>query len=262
MPDIRVGCSGWSYDDWVGTFYPPGTPTARLLESYAERFDTVEVNATYYRIPSSSVVRGWAERTPDAFLFSVKANRLMTHERNHPESTEAVNQFKESIEPLVASRKLACVLLQFPGSFRPSHAARDHLECLVRDLAGLPLVCEFRHRDWARESVKEWLRRRDVGYCCVDEPDLTPLMPRETTVTAGTAYLRFHGRNAEKWFRHEHAWERHDYLYTTSELNAWVGPARQMAAESERLLVYFNNHRMGQAPTNALVFRELLEGVG
>jgi len=258
LMDIRIGCSGFSYDDWVGPFYPLGAESRRFLELYAERFDTVEINMTYYRIPAPRMVQGWVDRTPQGFLFTVKGNQLMTHDTENPEAAAAIPRFREAIEPLVAADRLGCVLLQFPQRLRPTAEARDHIAYLISELSPLPLVCEFRHESWSRETVHRWLGSRGVGYCCVDEPELPGLMPRETVVTGGLGYLRFHGRNAAKWHEHEEASERYDYRYAREELEEWVPRVREMAGSAERMLVYFNNHRMGQAPDNAEVFKELL----
>jgi uncharacterized protein YecE (DUF72 family) len=263
MGEIRIGCSGFSYDDWVGPFYPSGTEKRDFLEYYAGRFDTVEINVTYYRIPHPGMVKGWVDRTPEGFLFAVKANKQMTHEADGPkEAVAAVPEYLDGLAPMFDAGRLGCVLLQFPWSFRPTHQARDILEALIEALEPLPLVCEFRHAEWVRGTVKRWLSNRDVGYCCVDQPDIDSLMPREAVVTASTGYIRFHGRNKEKWFQHDEAWERYDYRYSEEELAEWVPRARELAEECERLLVYFNNHRSGQAPENAEVFRELLADVG
>lgn len=259
MGEIRVGCSGFSYDDWVGHFYSPGASKRDYLTLYAEHFDTVEINVTYYQVPPPITTRGWVRRTPDGFLFAVKAHKSMTHEPKTPdEAIAGVPLFLESMAPVVEASRLACVLLQFPWGFRPTHQSRDILEALLGSLASLPLVCEFRHVDWVRDSVKGWLRERGVGYCCVDQPDLATLMPRESVATSPLAYIRFHGRNRAKWFNHREAWERYDYLYSDEELREWVKPVRDLATQCDRVLVYFNNHRMGQAPANTAVFRELI----
>ncbi len=262
MGEVLVGCSGFSYDDWVGPFYPPGTTKSRFLELYAERFPLVEVNVSYYRIPEARVVEGWVRRTPPGFLFAVKANRLLTHEVDAPEAAEAVPAFLASVAPLAEHGRLACILLQFPQGFRPTDAARELLERRFAELAPHPLVCEFRHREWVRESIPAWLRRRNVGLCCVDEPDLPGLMPPQSIVTSSIGYVRFHGRNRAKWYDHNEAWERYDYLYSREELRSWLGPVREMATQSERVLVLMNNHRDGQAPQNAETFRELLAEAG
>lgn len=259
MGEIRIGCSGFSYDDWIGPFYPPGAAKRDMLSLYADHFDTVEINSTYYQIPAPSTTRRWAHRVPEGFLLSAKAHRSMTHEPDGPEQAVAsAPQFLEALGPLRDAGMLGCVLLQFPWGFRPTHRSRDVLEALIGALQPLPMVCEFRHSDWVRESVKRWLDGRGVGYCCVDQPDLSTLMPRESVATSRLAYVRFHGRNGAKWFAHKEAWERYDYLYTTAELAEWVTPVRELSRECERVLVYFNNHRMGQAPANAKVFRELI----
>ncbi len=260
MGAIRVGCSGFSYEDWVGPFYPEGTPASAYLTEYAKRFDTVEINTTYYRIPEPKLAEGWVRRTPEGFLFSVKANRLMTHDLGYPDCLAPTAQYLEAIRPIAEAGRLGCVLLQFPNGFRPTVEARDQLAALIDALRPHPVVAEFRRVEWLRESVPRWLAKRGAGYCCVDEPDLPGLMPRQTVATGGIAYIRFHGRNRQKWYNHNEAWERYDYLYSEEELREWVEPVREMAAAAGRAFVYMNNHRMGQAPQNAETFRDLLDG--
>jgi uncharacterized protein YecE (DUF72 family) len=260
MAEVLVGCSGFGYEDWVGPFYPEGTPKSRFLEYYAERFPILELNVSFYRIPSPRTAEGWAKRTPEGFLFAIKANRLLTHETDAPEAAGAVPEFIRSIEPVAQAGKLACVLLQFPQRFRPSDAARELLEKRIEELRPYPLVCEFRHCEWLRASVAGWLRRRGVGWCAVDEPDLEDLMPREALLTSDLGYVRFHGRNSAKWYEHEESWERYNYLYSRDELREWVEPVRKMATEAKRVIVFMNNHRSGQAPQNAETFRDLLGG--
>jgi len=240
---IRLGTSGFSYDDWVGPVYPADLPRREWLEFYARQFSTVELNVTYYRIPEQRIVSGWAERTPDEFLFTVKAHQSLTHEREQPESPA----FVESLAPLIEAGKLACVLAQFPYSFHPNPANRSYLGALREGLAGVPVVAEFRDRAWAAEETYSLLRELEMGYCCVDEPQLKGLMPPVALATSPVAYVRFHGRNAAKWWHHDHAWERYDYTYSEQELLPWIGRIRELDHAAPLTLVYANNHYKGQS---------------
>jgi uncharacterized protein YecE (DUF72 family) len=186
---IRLGTSGFSYADWVGEVYPQELPRWQWLPFYTQSFDTVELNVTYYRMPDAKLIRGWIDRTPDDFLFTVKAHKSLTHERNSPD----FNAFSDSIAELKQAHKLACVLAQFPHSFHPTPQNRNYLN-----------------------EVRE-------------------------------GFVRFHGRNSEKWWRHDHAWERYDYTYTEEELKEWVPKIRDLDNQATLTLVYANNHYKGQS---------------
>lgn len=264
---IIVGTAGFSYPDWRGPFYPPGLPQRAMLEFYAARFRAVELDYTYYRMPLARNLASMADRTPPGFLFCVKAFRAMTHEvPESPDETQAVfEQFRAALEPLREAGKLGCVLLQFPWSFQASAAAAAHLRRCRELLPGLPAAVEFRNAGWARESwrprVMGLLRENGMGFCCVDEPPLPGLMPAVVDRAGEPAYVRFHGRNAAKWWRHQAATERYDYLYRRSELEEWAGRIARLAGEAERTFVFFNNCHAGQAATNAQEMLGLL-GLG
>lgn len=240
---IRLGTSGFSYDDWIGPVYPPELPRWQWLGHYATLFDTVELNVTYYRHADRKTASGWVQRTPDGFLFAVKAHGSLTHERQDPE----VSAFRESLAPLTEQGRLGCVLAQFPHSFHATPQNADYLDALRDHLGGLPVVVEFRDAGWLSEETFERLRRLQLGFCCVDEPQLKGLMPPLAAVTGPLAYVRLHGRNAAKWWEHEKAWERYDYTYRDEELREWVPRLRALEAEAELTLVYANNHYRGQS---------------
>lgn len=240
---IRLGTSGFSYDDWVGSFYAEDLPRWQWLSFYAQQFDTVELNVTYYRLPEAKVVRGWVERTPDDFLFTLKAHKSLTHERE----IAACMGFCESIDAMLQSGKLACILLQFPHSFHPTMENREYLNQLREGLQGYPLVAEFRGNDWVSEETFAQLTSLNLGFCCVDEPQISGLMPPLAIQTGPLGYVRFHGRNAEKWWQHEHAWERYDYTYSEEELKEWVPKIRDLDQQAPLTLVYANNHYRSQS---------------
>lgn len=240
---IRMGTSGFSYDDWIGEVYPEDLPRWQWLPFYATQFDTVELNVTYYRLPSRKIACGWVERTPDDFVFSVKAHRSLTHERKEPD----FEAYVESLAPIVEAGKLACVLAQFPHSFHSTVENRAYLPHLREGLADLPLVVEFRDSGWVNEATFEFLKSMEMGFCCVDEPRLRGLMPPVVRATGPVAYVRFHGRNAKKWWQHEHAWERYDYTYAQEELEEWAPRIRELEAAAPLTLVYANNHYKGQS---------------
>jgi uncharacterized protein YecE (DUF72 family) len=251
---IRLGTSGFSYDDWIGPVYPEDLPKWQWLPFYAKEFDTVELNVTYYRVPPAKTVEGWVERTPDGFLFSVKANKSLTHERNNPD----FNAFVVGIDPLIRSGKLACVLAQFPYSFHPISENIEYLRRLRGGMDGIPTVIEFRDHAWVTDETFTLLETLDFGYCAVDEPPLRGLMPPIVYASGPVSYVRFHGRNAEKWWKHEHAWERYDYTYTEDELQEWVPKVLELDSEDALVLLYANNHYRGQSIDTIRKLRRML----
>jgi uncharacterized protein YecE (DUF72 family) len=253
---IMMGTSGFSYDDWIGPVYPEDLPKWKWLPFYTSLFDTVELNVTYYRLPSLKIAKGWVERSPDHFRFSVKAHRSLTHERKKPD----FKAYIDSLAPLVESEKLACVLAQFPHSFHPTPANREYLINLHENLSELPVVVEFRDSAWVTDETFNQLETLGMGYCCVDEPQLKGLMPPTIFTSGPVAYVRFHGRNAERWWQHEHAWERYDYTYEEPELAEWVPRIKELEAASPLTLVYANNHYRGQSVDTLRKLERLLVG--
>ena len=240
MGDVRVGCSGWNYRDWRESFYPPRLPAARWLESYAERFDTVEVNNTFYRLPNVSAVARWVAQTPPSFQFTIKASRYLTHVRRLQDLDEGVARFYERIEPLVKGERLGPVLWQLPANFR-----RDD-ERLAQALGRLPPgrhTFEFRDESWFAPDVLALLREHDVALAIGDTPQ-RPFQPHD--MTADWTFVRFHyghrGRNGN---------------YSESELREWA--ARISAWREDRdVYAYFNNDWSEYAPRNALTLKRLL----
>ena len=255
---IRCGTSGFSYDDWIGPFYPPDLPKRDWLAYYAREFDTVELNVTYYRVPGLKTVEAWISRTPEGFLFSVKAPGSLTHERLEPDP----QGFLDGIAPLTESKRLACVLTQFPHSFRHSPENWDYLARLREGLGEIAVVAEFRNRAWVSDETFNRLRELRLGYCCVDEPRLEGLMPPVARVTGPVGYVRFHGRNARQWWDHEQAWQRYDYTYREDEIREWVPRLRELDSQAPLTLVYANNHYRGQAADTIRKLRDLLAEEG
>jgi uncharacterized protein YecE (DUF72 family) len=241
MEPVRVGCSGWSYRDWRERFYPAGLPTSRWLEHYASVFDTVELNATFYRLPTVKAVRDWAEGVPGGFLFAVKGSRYLTHMRRLRDMSEGMVRFWERIEPLRDAGKLGPVLWQLPQSFH-----RDD-EVLAGALAALPgdarHCFEFRHPSWFSADVYALLDEH--GAALALGHDARRKLPAAAPV-GPFAYLRLHygarGRSGN---------------YSDRELDTW---RRRIAAWRSRreVFVYLNNDWQGFAPRNALALRTAL----
>lgn len=254
--EVRVGTSGFSYEDWKGPFYPEKCAKGGMLSFYAERFDTVEINATYYVIPGPRSVEGMIRKAGEGFEFTIKAHQDMTH--NREKAADAIPRFLEALKPLVARGKLGCVLLQFPYSFHNNPVNRDFLRFVVEKLAPYPVVIEFRNRDWIDDRTIDLLRELGAGFCCVDEPRLRGLPPPIAEATSDVAYVRFHGRNSAAWWTHEKAAERYDYIYKPEELAEWVPRIHTLSEKALKVFVFFNNHVRGQAPANARMLKEML----
>lgn len=254
---ILIGTSGFSYDDWVGPVYPPDLPRQEWLAFYSRKFSTCELNFTYYRIPTAHTLEQVAAKVPEGFLFSVKAYQGITHDRKEPESQ--IERLVAALAPLIEAQKFACVLAQFPTSFHANQANRAYLRRLRDSFGDLPVVVEFRSRDWVSERTFDELRALNLGFCCVDQPRLDSLVPPVAVATSPVAYVRFHGRNADKWWQHEEAWERYDYKYSDEELMEWVPRIRALNAQASLTLVYMNNHWQGQAVGTACHLQRLLE---
>jgi uncharacterized protein YecE (DUF72 family) len=270
---IFVGTSGYSFADWVGPFYPPGTRPGDFLRFYARHFDTVEVNSTYYRVPSPRAIEQMERKTPPGFRFMVKLNQAMTHERSP--GAGLVRDFRAALEPLKIAGKYAGLLAQFPWGFRRSPENESHLAALRESFAGEPLFVEFRHASWALPDMPERLRGRGLGFCAVDEPALAGLMPPVAWVTAEDAYVRFHGRNAKNWWSRSAAHaggtpgetgassgDRYDYDYRPDELQEWVQKVRELAGQARRTYLFFNNCHAGHAARSAKLMQELLRQQG
>jgi uncharacterized protein YecE (DUF72 family) len=246
-------------------FYPPEVPRHGRLAYYTAHFGAVELDFTYYRMPTAEHLLRLAEQTPDprpdrgepGFQFAVKAHQDITHHRRGDPTPFA--QFRAALAPLARQGKLGAVLLQFPYGFHNAKENVYYLEHCFRLLSELPLIVEFRSSDWITQRTLRLLREAGVGFCNVDMPELPGLMPRTTFVTAETAYVRFHGRNADKWWVHDEPWERYDYSYSTEELAEWVPHLVEMDQGVEKLFLFANNHWQGQSVATIRQLRMLLD---
>lgn len=258
---IAVGTCGFSYKDWIGPVYPAGTKPADMLARYATLFPIVEIDSTYYGVPAPATVASWLRRTPDGFRFTAKIPGSGTHapEPSLGSVHDDVRLFRANMEPLVAAGRFACALMQFPNSFRPGAAADRHLHALRDTLADIPLVAEFRHRDWQTNETLELLRGLRIGLAAVDEPQYRSLPRPSTDATSEIAYVRFHGRNYEQWWKGDNV-SRYDYLYAAEELGPWADRLVDLASHQEvkEVLAFFNNHRRGQAANNAKMLEAML----
>jgi uncharacterized protein YecE (DUF72 family) len=231
-----------------------------LLPFYAERFDAVEIDSTYYAIPGPQLFLSMNRRTPAHFRFTVKAPGSVTHvPADASPSPEDLSAFRACLEPIHANGKLGAVLAQFPNSFHPSADAYARLELIAKAWPDLDLVAEFRHRSWQDDRTLDELRSLSIGICNVDEPRFASLMRPGSEVTSPIGYVRFHGRNYDKWWKQERAsYERYDYLYTREQLNEWIPRIAAIEEQARETYVLFNNHHLGKAAANAKELASML----
>jgi uncharacterized protein YecE (DUF72 family) len=254
---MYLGTSGYSYDDWRHVYYPANVPKSGWLTYYANEFRAVELNFTYYRMPTAEQVEKLIAQTPDDFRFAVKAHRDITHTRTGDPVVFA--QLRAALHPLQREERLGAVLLQFPHSFRNTKENVYYLQHCARQMADLPFAIEFRHSSWVTQRTLGKLREWEAGFCNVDMPKLPGLLPQTAFVTAPTAYVRFHGRNVEKWWRHERSWERYDYTYSDGEIGEWIPHLVEMDGEAESMYVFANNHWQGQSVSTVRQIKMHLE---
>ena len=280
---VRIGTCGWVDETLTKIWYPQGVTSAEeRLRYYAERFDTVEVDSTYYTLPSRQMAERWAERTPPGFTFHVKAFGLMTR---HPVKLEKLPadlreaaptdergrvdrpprefraeifaRFHEALEPLRATGKLGGVLMQFPSYVVYKPRSLEYIEWASEQLRGDEMLVEFRHRSWLdddnRGQVLAFLEERSLSYVTLDAPrtEAKNLVPTVVAATSPTAYVRLLGRNAATWnVRGRSAAERFDYLYSREELKEWVEPLRELGGKAENVYAMFNNN--SRSPRSSL----------
>ncbi len=251
---IHVGTSGYSFDDWIGPFYPPGIQRNRMLDEYVTHFGVVEINASYYRIPGANMFARMERKTPEGFTFIVKLYKGMTHEVE--DSAEMYEQFVSAVEPLKRAGKFGGYLAQFPWRFRHGDREMRHIENLQERLGESPLFVEFRHDSWIGRETFDFLKEKGVGYCSVDEPGLRGLIPPIAAATTDTAYVRFHGRNTKNWWGR--GGDRYDYDYSAEELGEWAEKLVKLEERAKRVYAFFNNCHAGHAARNAEIMVEML----
>jgi uncharacterized protein YecE (DUF72 family) len=286
---IVVGTSSWADPGFVEEWYPPDLPARDRLPYYAERFEAVEVNSTFYAVPAQSTVARWARQTPDEFTFDVKLHRMLSRHsagcsslpkdlreavRTTPRGRVKLSGRLErdlaaavldSVAPLVEADKLASFLLQLSPAFGPRDHGLDELAPLLELLAPHPLAIELRHAGWTREhrvqGTLEWFEAHGAVWVATDMPhgDHMTIMPPVDAVTApGLAYFRAHGRNYEGYVRGRSVAERFGYDYSDSELREIGARAGELAAEAAEVRLMFNNNRGADAPRAAARMRDLL----
>jgi uncharacterized protein YecE (DUF72 family) len=251
MTRVWLGTSGYSYQDWVGPFYPPGTRSGRMLALYSRSFPVVELNFTFYRVPTAAQLARMAEQTPEGFQFIVKLPRLLSHDRD----AATLDVFLGAIAPLKNRGRLLGLLCQFPQSTHRDEPARRWVETLGRRYKGCSLAVEFRHDSWDDPEIPAWLGEHGITAVSPDVPDLPGLYPRRLTVSGPRVYVRFHSRNAS-W--HKSSRGRYDYLYSRDQLAEWVTALRPHLSRVEEVLLLFNNCYDGKAIENIRLMQSVL----
>jgi uncharacterized protein YecE (DUF72 family) len=256
---IKIGTSGYSYEDWRGTFYPPDLPANKMLEYYARYFQTVELNATYYTIPNLNTFRRLAEKTPAQFEFIIKVHQETTHRRQ--ENEKVITQLLEVVKPLNEQKKLHGFLAQFPYSFKNNEENRRYLIQTKNLIGDFPLFVEFRNFTWLANSLPEFLSENNIGYVNVDEPHLRGLLPKQDLVTNDLGYIRLHGRNENDWWGGQGS-ARYNYEYNEQELKEWLIYVSNILKKTFKTYIFFNNHPTGKAVKNAEQMIEILKTSG
>lgn len=271
MASLRIGTSGWSYPagagTWNGIFYPE-KPARSFdeLRFYSERFNTVEINSTFYGQPRANVSLSWVKRTPPGFEFAVKLYQKFTHPNltsdKTPVSDADVSAFKAGIEPLAAGERLGPLLAQFPASFKDSPEARAYVHWLLETFSDYELAVELRHKSWSdhRADVENLLREFDAAWTQIDEPKFRLSIRQDLKPNVrGFYYMRLHGRNAAQWWKHAKSEDRYNYLYSEAELKPIAEAVETARAIVKKQYVYLNNHFAAQAVADAAVLRHMLD---
>jgi uncharacterized protein YecE (DUF72 family) len=288
---VRIGTSGWNYPSgngrWNGVFYPAtrskraGTDTFDELRFYAEHFETVEVNTTFYGQPRADITRGWAARTPPGFDFSLKLYQKFTHPKMFREAAlktapgsegplldllaqvtrSDIDDFRSGIDPLATAGKLGALLAQFPPSFKDTPASRDYLAQLLRAFSDYPIAVELRHRSWS-DAIGETLTLLNgfgAAWAQIDEPKFRfSIRQNYLPNVKSFYYMRLHGRNAAQWWRHDKSEDRYNYLYSAGELQEFAetaGAAKELVKKS---YLYTNNHFSAKSVVNAVMLKAQL----
>jgi uncharacterized protein YecE (DUF72 family) len=284
--DLRIGTSGWSYPTgegtWNGIFYPPKkTKKFDELAYYAERFDTVEINSSFYRTPAVNVTKSWAARTPKNFEFSLKLYQKFTHPKMFKEAAQKrapgtegrelealatihqsdVDEFKRALDPLADAGKLGALLAQFPPSFKADTRSLDYLQWLLHEFRDHRVAVELRHRTWSDDldTTLKLLNASKAAFVQIDEPKFRVSIRQNFLPNLkGFYYMRLHGRNAQQWWKHEKSEDRYNYLYSAEELDDFVGVADAVKTLVKKMYLYTNNHFAGKAVANAVMLKERL----
>ena len=257
MGELFIGTSGYDYPEWKGLFYPEKLARNKFLEYYSSQFNALELNGTYYRMPTAVQMQNMIDRSQKRIKFSIKAFQGLTHALEKSQYKLLAYEFKKALEPLLIDNLLLCVLFQFPESFHYEKDERVYLDTLLQEVSDIPVIVEMRNTKWQNDNVYTAFKERNIGWCITDNPNLKNLMKLDYVCTSDTAYIRFHGRNAQMWYNGDNV-TRYDYLYTDSELQEFVEPIQQLLHRAKIVQLFFNNHAKSQAVVNAKKLELLL----
>jgi uncharacterized protein YecE (DUF72 family) len=283
MSDIRIGTSGWNYPSghgtWNGIFYPirsrgrgkgHGSGKVDELAFYADHFNTVEINSSFYGVPSPATTKGWSNRTPAGFEFSLKLFQKFTHPEMFHKATggdpwnlgeKDVDEFRAAIEPLAAADKLGALLAQFPASFKNEPDARAYLEWLLHQFKDYRVAVELRHRTWSDDPVETLalLESASAAWTQIDEPKFRFSIRQNLQPNVRSFfYMRLHGRNAAHWWTHEKSEDRYNYLYSAEELEPFSEAAAVASRQVKKAYLYANNHFSAKSVANAAILKHQL----
>jgi uncharacterized protein YecE (DUF72 family) len=255
------GTAGWSYKDWYGTVYPMSVPKDfNHLQFLSEHMDFVEVNTSFYRIPSLKLTNGWVKKTEsiENFQFWMKIHQNFTHQRQV--AKQQVNDFKRALEPLAQASKLTGLLAQFPYSFKLNTGDLNYVLALAEKFQEYPLAIEFRHESWNRKELFEVFKEKNLIWVNIDQPMVSLSLPITAEVThPEISYFRLHGRNERSWFSNEGRDARYDYDYSMLELNQIAKKIKELIALAKKVFISGNNHYKGSAFKNLLELKKILE---
>jgi uncharacterized protein YecE (DUF72 family) len=258
--ELYLGTGGYSNDDWLGLLYPSGTKSSDYLSIYAEHFNAVELNSSFYAIPGLKAFAGMVEKSKSKLRFSIKIPQEMTHQRKA--DAELYQRLFESVAPLREVGMLGPFLAQFPYAFHRTAENRLYLKELVERFKSELLAVEFRHWSWDNPEVREAFKEAGVIWVSVDYPQLRGLPKSGLHVTSDIAYIRMHGRNKDNWWEGKDASERHDYQYSLEELRPWVRQIAEQAEQLSQVYLMMQNTTKGHALKNLEMLKSLFAEAG
>ena len=270
MPKYHIGTAGWSYKDWVPSFYPKNQSAGfDWLQFYSHYFNCVEVNSTYYAYLSPKIVEGWIRKVVDSedFLFTVKLHQDFTHKKDFDQ--QKIKAVSYNLDILTKAERLGGLLIQFPYSFSFDNTTADYVRKLRDIFQSYNCFVEVRHKSWMKKEALEMFKKLNLTYCTIDQPQIGEAIPFEPIITNNKAYLRFHGRNVKAWLKsinsygkkqtYEEQSERYKYLYSPGELVEIDQKIKSIQEKVKEIYVIMNNHPQGDAIANAFELIHLLE---
>lgn len=258
--ELYLGTGGYSNDDWLGLLYPQNAKPAAYLGYYAQHFNAVELNSSFYAIPGIKAFEGMLKKSQSRLRFAIKAHQSITHSRDA--NPDTYQRLLESIQPLRDAGMLGPILLQFPYSFPRNPENRLYLQEVLRQLGGSTVAVEFRHASWDNPTVREAFHKAAVTLVSVDYPPLSGLPQPGLQLTSSIAYIRMHGRNSKTWWDGKSAAERHDYRYSSDELRPWVLDIVAHKEQLSQVYLMMQNTTKGHAIDNLRMLRDLFAEEG